>query len=147
MSESLRSRIPAMPHPHLIWLRSAATVVLSCVIGQAGWASAALGGQTRYLVQHQVGAWVTLAAAVGSAVVYLALRRSAGPVNVTLALAVAVLVAVQLSLGELGPSVRGVHIFTGVLLAMLATALTSWTYRHRLPEELSGSSSSSPRSV
>jgi uncharacterized membrane protein YhhN len=147
MSGGLRSRLPVMPHPHLIWLRSAATVVLSCLIGQAGWASAVLGGEPRYLVHHQVGAWVTLAAAVLSAVVYLVLRHSAGPVNVALALAVAVLVTVQLSLGELGEAYRALHIFTGVLLAMLATALTSWTYRHRLPEGVAGSSSSSPRSV
>lgn len=147
MSAGLRARLPAMPHPHLVWLRSAATVVLSCIIGQAGWAAALLGGEPRYLVHHQVGAWVTLTAAVLSAVVYLVLRRSAGPVNVGLALAVAVLVAVQLSLGELGEAFRALHIFTGVLLAMLATALTSWTYRHRLPEEGAASSSSSPRSV
>lgn len=147
MSGGPRSRLPAMPHPHLIWLRSAATVVLSCIIGQAGWASAVLGGELRYLVHHQVGAWVTLAAAVLSAVVYLVLRRSAGPVNVALALAVAALVSVQLSLGMLGEDYRALHIFTGVLLAMLATALTSWTYRHRLPEEVGASSSSSPRSV
>ena len=147
MSEGVRSRLPAVPHPHLVWLRSAATVVLSCIIGQAGWASALLGGEPRYLAHHQVGAWVTLAAAVLSAVVYLALRRSAGPVNVALAVGVAVLVTVQLSLGELGADFRALHIFTGVLLAMLATALTSWTYRHRLPEGVAGSSSSSPRSV
>lgn len=144
MSQGPR-RLPGMPHPHLIWLRSAATVVLSCLIGQAGWASAVLGGEPRYLVHHQVGAWVTLAAALASAVVYLVLRRSAGPVNVALALAVAVLVTVQVWLGELGD--RALHIFTGVLLAMLGTALTSWTYRHRLPEGLEASSSSSPRRV
>lgn len=147
MSAGGRSRLPQVPHPHLVWLRSAATLVLSCVIGQAGWASALLGGEARYLIHHQVGAWVTLSVAVLCAAVYVVLRRSAGPVNVALALALAVLVTVQLSLGELGPDFRALHIFTGVLLAMLATALTSWTYRHRLPEEAAGSSSSRPRSV
>ena len=134
MTQGLRSRLPAMPHPHLIWLRSAATVLLSCLIGQAGWASAFLGGETRYLPYHQVGAWVTLAVAVLSALVYVVLRRSAGPINVGLALAVAVAVTVQVTLGELGGH-RALHIFLGVLLAMLGTALTSWTYRHRLPHD------------
>lgn len=135
MNQGLRSRIPAMPHPHLIWLRSAATVLLSCLIAQAGWASALLGGEARYLTHHQVGAWVTLTVAVLSAIVYVVLRRSAGPVNVGLALAVAVAVSVQVTLGELGGH-RALHIFLGVLLAMLGTALTSWTYRHRLPDEV-----------
>ncbi|MDO8144486.1 hypothetical protein [Isoptericola sp. 178] len=136
-----------MPHPHLIWLRSAATVLISCVIAQAGWASAYLGGEPGYLDQHRVGAWVTLAVAWLAVVVYLVLRRAAGPVNVALAVAVAVLVTVQFTLGRLGGDLRALHIFVGVLLAVLVTALTSWTYRHRLPEEVAGSSSSSPRSV
>jgi len=147
MSPGRRPRPSAMPHPHLIWLRSAATVLLSCVVGQAGWAAAVLGGDPRYVVYHQVGAWVTLVVAVATAVVYLVLRRSAGPVNVTLVVAAAVVVTVQFSLGELGVDFRAVHIFTGVLLAMLVTALTSWTYRHRMPQDAADSSSSSPRSV
>lgn len=137
-------RLPPMPHPHLVWLRSAATLVLSCLLGQAGWAAAVIGGEGRYAAHHQVGAWVTLAVVLASAGVYLVLRRSAGTVNVALALALAVLVPVQLGLGEAGVDQRALHVFLGVLLAMLGTALTSWTYRHRLPEE---SSSSSPRSV
>lgn len=128
------SRLPAMPHPHLVWLRSAATVVLSVLIAQAGWASAFLGGEERYLAHHQVGAWVTLVVALLSAVVYVVLRRSAGAVNVSLALLVAATVVVQFSLGELGGH-RAVHIFLGVLLTMLGTALTSWTYRHRMPQD------------
>jgi len=71
-------RTPPMPHPHLIILRSVATVLLSAVIAQAGWASAMLGGAGDYLRQHQVGAWITLVVAIGSAIAYLALRRSAG---------------------------------------------------------------------
>ncbi|MGD8148789.1 hypothetical protein [Ornithinimicrobium sp. Y1694] len=121
-----------LPHPHLIALRLAATVLLSCVIGQAGWAAAWLGGEPRYAAFHQVGAWVTLAVAIASAVLYVVLRRSAGAVNLGLALGVSAVVALQVALGELG--VRGPHIFLGVLLAMLATALTSWTYRHQLPD-------------
>ena len=134
MIQGLRSRLPALPHPHLIWLRSAATLLLSCLIAQAGWASAFLGGEPRYLTHHQVGAWVTLTVAVLSGVVYLVLRRSAGPVNVALALAVVVAVSVQATLGELG-GYRALHIFLGVLLTMLGTALTSWTYRHRVPAQ------------
>lgn len=134
MNQGLRSRLPALPHPHLIWLRSAATVLLSCLIAQAGWASAFLGGEGRYLDHHRVGAWVTLVVAVLSALVYVVLRRSAGPVNVGLALAVAVAVTVQATLGELGGH-RALHIFLGVLLTMLGTALTSWTYRHRMPDD------------
>ena len=124
-------RLPAMPHPHLIVLRSAVTVVLSCLIGQAGWAAAFLDGQDRYLQHHWVGAWVTLVAAVLSAVVYLVLRRSAGPVNTTLAVLLALAVTVQLALGE--SDQRALHIFLGVLVVMLGTALTSWTYRHDMP--------------
>ena len=122
-----------MPHPHLIILRTAATILLSAVIAQAGWASALLGGAGDYLRHHQVGAWVTLVVAIGSALVYLALRRSAGAVNVGLALAAAVAVTVQFTLGELG--VRAWHIFLGILTVGLVTALTSWTYRHVLPED------------
>jgi hypothetical protein len=125
-----------MPHPHLVVLRSAATLLLSCLIAQAGWASAFLGGEVRFYRYHQIGAWVTLVVAVGTALVYLALRRSAGPVNLGLAVAVAVLVSVQYALGESGD--RALHIFTGVLLAMLGTALTSWTYRHVLPDRHGG---------
>lgn len=122
-------QLPPMP---LIVLRSVVTVVLSCLIGQAGWAAAFLGGEGDYRVHHQVGAWVALAASVAAALVYLALRRAAGPVNVTLAVLLAVVVSAQFSLGELGWT--SAHIFLGVLTVMLATALTSWTYRHTLPE-------------
>lgn len=128
MSRPMR---PTLPHPHLIALRLAATVLLSAVIGQAGWAAAMLGGEPRYARFHQVGAWVTLAVAVLTVLVYVLLRRSAGPVNLWLAVGLAVVVAVQFGLGETGQ--RGLHIFVGVLVAMLATALTSWTYRHQLP--------------
>ncbi|MGO0575763.1 hypothetical protein [Ornithinimicrobium panacihumi] len=127
-------RLPPMPHPHLIWLRSAATLLLSCIIGQAGWAAALLGGEGQYAVHHRVGAWVTLAVAVLTALVYAVLRRSAGPVNLWLAVVTVLAVVAQFTLGELGPDHRALHIFLGVLLAMLGTALTSWTYRHRMPE-------------
>ncbi|WP_131103188.1 hypothetical protein [Ornithinimicrobium sufpigmenti] len=124
--------MPSLPHPHLIALRLAATVLLSAVIGQAGWAAAMLGGESRYAAFHQAGAWVTLAVAVLSAVTYVVLRRSAGPINLWLALGLTVAIAVQIGLGQTGQ--RAVHIFSGVLIAMLATALTSWTYRHKMPD-------------
>lgn len=123
--------MPPMPHPHLIALRSVATVILSCLIGQAGWAAAFIGGQDEYRPYHAVGAWVAMVACVVGAVVYLALRRSAGLVNVVLSLVLAAAVIVQFTLGELGA--RSVHIFLGVLVLMLGTALTSWTYRHEMP--------------
>ena len=122
----------ALPHPHLIALRMAATVLLSAVIAQTGWASAMLGGDARYAAFHQVGAWVTLAVAVLAALTYVVLRRSAGPVNLWLAVGLVLALAVQIGLGETGQ--RAPHIFVGVLIAMLATALTSWTYRHKMPE-------------
>lgn len=122
-----------MPHPHLIVLRTAATVVLSCLVGQAGWAAAFLGQDPGYRRFHEVGAWVTIAAAVVTAFVYVALRSSAGAVNVALAVLVAVGTLVQYALAASG-SVAA-HIFVGVLLAMLGTALTSWPYRHRMPED------------
>ena len=124
--------MPAMPHPHLVLLRSAATVVLSALIAQAGWAAAYLGGESHYALHYAVGAWITLALTVVSALVYLVLRRSAGPVNVALAVVLALAVAAQFALGHTGQ--RALHIFVGVLVAMLGTALTSWTYRHVLPD-------------
>lgn len=123
----------ALPHPHLIALRLAATLLLSCIIGQAGWAAAWLGGETQYARFHEVGAWITLALALATAVVYAVLRRSAGPVNLWLAVGLAAVVAAQVVLGSTGQ--RALHIFVGVLAAMLATALTSWTYRHQLPAQ------------
>lgn len=124
-----------MPHPHLIILRTVATVVISCIIGQAGWAAAFIGGSGNYLPHHRVGAVVTVVVSVLGAVVYLFLRRSAGPVNVGLAVALAVGVVAQYTLGEAG--MTSVHIFWGVLLVMLGTALTSWTYRHEMPADAS----------
>lgn len=123
-----------MPHPHLVVLRTAATVLLSCLIGQAGWAAAMLGGEPGYRSHHEIGAWVTLAVAVLCAGVYAVLRLSAGPVNLALAWVTALVVAVQVWLGMAGGH-RALHIFIGVLLAMLGTALTSWTYRHQLPAD------------
>lgn len=124
-----------MPHPHLIVLRTVATVIISCIIGQAGWAAAFIGGSEEYYPYHRVGALVTVVICVLGAVVYLVLRRSAGLVNVVLAVALAVGVVVQYALGNAG--MVSVHIFWGVLLVMLGTALTSWTYRHTMPAEAS----------
>lgn len=126
---------PALPHPHLIILRTVATILISCIIGQAGWAAAFIGGSGEYVAYHRVGAVVTLIVSILSAVVYLILRRSAGPVNVAMAVALAVGVVVQYLLGD--AAATSLHIFWGVLLVMLATALTSWTYRHQMPTEAS----------
>lgn len=115
----------------LIVLRTIVTVVLSALIGQAGWAAAFIGGEGDFRTHHQVGAWVTLGLCIGAAVVYVAMRRWAGPVNVTLAVLLAVGASVQVALGERGAT--SAHIFLGVLLVMLGTALTSWTYRHVPP--------------
>ncbi|RMB61789.1 hypothetical protein EAX62_03990 [Tessaracoccus antarcticus] len=112
-----------------------ATVVISCIIAQAGWAAAFLGGSEDYFPYHRVGAVVAVAASVLGAVVYVVLRRSAGPVNVALAVALAVGVVAQYALGEAG--LASVHIFWGVWVVMIATALTSWTYRHQMPGEMS----------
>lgn len=120
-----------MPPLPLIVLRTVVTVVLSALIGQAGWAAAFLGGEGQYRNHHRVGAWVTLGLCLAAAVVYVAMRRVAGRVNVTLAVLLAVAAAVQFALGQRGDTAG--HIFLGVLLVMLGTALTSWTYRHELP--------------
>lgn len=125
--------MPALPHPHLIVLRTAATVVISCLIGQAGWAAAFIGGAGKYRTYHEVGAVVTLVVSLLGAVVYLVLRRSAGTVNVALAVVLAVGVGAQYAMGQAG--VASLHIFWGVLLVGLGTALTSWTYRHAMPDE------------
>ena len=123
--------LPPLPHPHLIVLRSSVTVTLSALIAQAGWAAAFLGGEPQYRAHHEVGAWVTLAVCVANAVLYGVLRRSAGPVNLALAALLAVMAGVQVALGE--AHLASALIFCGVLTLMLATALTSWTYRHVLP--------------
>lgn len=120
-----------LPHPHLVVLRSLATLALAALVAQAGWAAAFLGGQREYLRHHETGALVAVVVCVAGAVGYLVLRRSAGAVNVALAVALAALVLVQYALGEAGAV--SPHVFLGVLLVMVATALTSWTYRHRLP--------------
>ena len=120
-----------MPPFPLIVLRTVVTVVLSALIGQAGWAAAFLGGEGQYRNHHRVGAWVTLGLCLVGAGVYVAMRRVAGPVNVTLAVLLAVAASVQFALGQNGQT--SVHIFLGVLLVMLGTALTSWTYRHVVP--------------
>lgn len=118
-----------LPHPHLIALRLVATLELSLIIGQAGWAAAFLGGERRYVAFHEVGAMATLATCLVGAIAYVALRRAAGRVNVALAAILAAVVVAQYALGE--AAVISAHIFLGVLTAMLATALTSWTYRHQ----------------
>lgn len=118
-----------LPHPHLIALRLVATLELSLVVGQAGWAAAFLGGERQYVAFHEAGAKVTLVACLAGALAYLVLRRAAGAVNVGLAAVVAALVVVQYALGEAG--VTSAHIFLGVLIAMTVTALTSWTYRRQ----------------
>ncbi|MDO5712695.1 MAG: hypothetical protein Q4P32_13295 [Micrococcales bacterium] len=122
-------RLPVLPHPHLIILRTVATVVISCIIGQAGWAAAFIGGSEQYYPYHRVGALVAVVVSILGAVVYLVLRRSAGLVNVILAVALAVGVVAQYALGSAGAA--SAHIFWGVLLVM-----TSWTYRHAMPTDV-----------
>ncbi|MCA0438431.1 MAG: hypothetical protein M9891_08900 [Austwickia sp.] len=118
--------IPTKP---MMALRFIATVVLSAVVAQAGWAAAYLGGDRSYLRQHTLGGGVTLAVCVLAATAYVALRRAAGRVNVALAIFLAAAVGGQYALGAV--EAVGPHIFLGVLIAMIATALTSWTYRHQ----------------
>lgn len=132
-----------LPHPHLIILRSMATIVLSCLIGQAGWAAAFLGDAGNYFPHHRVGAWVTLAVSIVGALVYLVLRRSAGVVNVALAVGLAAVVVFQVLLGQIGAT--SAHIFLGILLVMLGTALTSWTYRHQLTDTDVGMAGTEPK--
>ena len=118
-----------LPPPALIVLRLIATLLLSLVIAQAGWASAFLGGQEQYERLHAIGGPVTLAASVIGAGIYLVLRSAAGTVNVVLAVLLAAMLTGQYLIG--GGALVSLHIFTGVLIAMVATALTSWTYRHQ----------------
>ncbi len=122
-----------LPHPHLIVLRSAATLLICAVIGQAGFAAAAIGRDKSWFAFHAIGAWLTLVLAIGCAVCFIVLRRTAGPVLLWLAVALAAAITVQFTLGRL--EIADLHIFLGVLIAMLATALTSWTYRRPMPAE------------
>ncbi|WP_114559287.1 hypothetical protein [Desertihabitans aurantiacus] len=121
-----------LPHPHLLVLRSTATLVLSVLIAQVGWAAAGLGDDRSYLGVHGWFAWAVVAICLLSAAVYVVLRRSAGPVLVSLAVGTAVLPLVQVGLAQ--AELISLHIFVGVLTAMVGTALTSWTYRHKLPD-------------
>lgn len=117
-----------LPHPALIALRTLATLALSACIAQAGWAAAFLGGEGKYRAFHEVGAGVTVAVLVVTALLYVVLRRFAGAVSTVLALLLAAVSVAQYALGEM--ELLGLHIFLGVLIAMVATALTSWTFRH-----------------
>ena len=125
-------------HPHLMVLRTLITLELSLLIGQAGWASAGLGRDPGWFRLHAGFALPTLLGAWLCLIAYLLLRRTAGPVCVGLAGLLAAMAAAQFALGEL--AVPDVHIFLGVLTLMVATALTSWTYRlpgpvaRRLPD-------------
>ncbi|GAB48506.1 hypothetical protein [Mobilicoccus pelagius] len=116
---------PSVP---MIVARLVATLELSLVVGQAGWASAFLAGESQCRPHHAVGAILTLVTCLVGALVYIVLRQWVGRVNLVLAVTMAVLAGVQYALGE--AAAVAAHIFLGVLVAMTATALTSWTYRH-----------------
>lgn len=120
-------------HPHLLVLRTLVTIQLSLVLAQAGWAAATLGNRGDYMGLHAIGAVATLACSVAVVVAMLVLRRSAGPVLLVLSIVTLAIVVAQYVLGQL--RIADVHIFTGVLVAIAVTALTSWTYRHRLPDQ------------
>ncbi len=127
------ARTLTLPHPHLIWLRTAATLLISAVIAQAGFAAAFIGRDKSYFPYHAIGAGVTLTLAIGCAICFTVLRTTAGPVLLWLVWTTAAAIVVQFVLGKL--EIADVHVFLGVLIAMLATALTSWTYRHHAPAE------------
>lgn len=120
--------LPSLPPAPLIVLRCVATVELSALIAQAGWAAAFLGGSRQFRPVHELGGLLTLVLCAAGAVAYVVLRRAAGAVNVGLAVALAALVGVQYLLAQ--AQATAAHIFLGVLIAMIGTALTSWTYRH-----------------
>ncbi len=121
-------------HPHLIILRSVVTVVLSAIIGQFGFAAAFLGGGGQvYYAIHSVLGWIVLGLCVAGLAVYLGLRRTAGPVLIVMAIILVIMAALQILLAQLG--IKDFHIFNGILTAMMATALTSWTYRHPPPDD------------
>ncbi|WP_133754407.1 hypothetical protein ACF3NT_07980 [Naumannella halotolerans] len=119
------------PGRELVVLRTAVTIVLSLLIGQAGWAAAFLGGDPAWYDQHRFFAPVTAIAAVLMGLCFVAYRRTAGGVLLGLAALVVVMIFAQYLIGTLGMAAP--HIFLGVLTAMAGTALTSWTYRRRLP--------------
>lgn len=127
-------------HPHLLVLRTIVTLELSLLIGQAGWAAAGLGGEPRYFRMHAAFALLTWIFGIANALVYVALRRTAGLVCLVLALLLAAMSIAQYALGE--AHVLGAHIFLGVLTVMTATALTSWTYR--LPSPTSARTQATP---
>lgn len=117
------------PSTPLMALRTVATLEISAIVAQAGWAAAWLGGDDRYQRYHAMGALLTVFLVAAGACIYIVLRRHAGPVNTILAILLAAAVCAQYFLGESG--VTALHIFSGVLIAMLVTALTSWTYRQQ----------------
>lgn len=114
----------------LTLVRAGATVVIGLAVNQAGLASGYLGGVRSLKEFHEIFGFVTLAGTLIATVLAWRYVRDGGPRwMVWLAGSTALLATTQIGLAE--AKVKGLHIFVGVLFAMLATAFTSWAYRHR----------------
>lgn len=112
----------------LILLQTAATVVMSLAIGQAGLAAAFLTGHRALKQVHAVNGFLIVALTVACLVCAVLYQRNGGPRWPAAAAILLLLVEVaQIVLGE--SDVAGAHIFLGVLFVTSATLYTSYLFR------------------
>jgi len=121
-------RVPARRPPLLILVQTAATVLMSLAIGQAGLAAAFLTGSRSLKEWHEFNGFLLAAVTVLTLVAAVLYQRGGGPRWPVAAAVLLVLVeAVQITLGEAGAA--GAHIFLGVLFVAAATLYTSYLFR------------------
>jgi CHASE2 domain-containing sensor protein len=122
--EGTRNRRP----PLLVLLQTAATVLMSLAIGQAGLAAAFMTGHRSLKQVHEVNGFLLVAVTVATLVAAVLYQRSGGPRWPVAATVLLIVVeALQITLGEV--EAAGAHIFLGVLFVAAATLLTSYLFR------------------
>ena len=123
-SEGTRNRRP----PLLVLLQTAATVLMSLAIGQAGLAAAFMTGHRSLKEVHEVNGFLVVAVTAATLVCAVLYQRTGGPRWPVAATVLLIVVeALQITLGEV--EAAGAHIFLGVLFVAAATLLTSYLFR------------------
>jgi hypothetical protein len=119
---------PARRPPLLVLVQTAATLLMSLAIGQAGLAAAFMTGQSSLKQVHAVNGFLLAAVTVATLVCAVLYQRRGGPRWMVAAAALLLLLeAIQITLGETGGT--GAHIFLGVLLVTATTLYTSYLFR------------------
>ena len=114
----------------LLLVRTGATGVLSMAVCQAGLAAGTFFGGVDQLRWHGLFGLVTMGVTIVTAILAGLYVRDGGPRWVLwFSLVVVAWATVQVTLGRL--EIAAPHAFSGTLFAMLATAFTSWVFRHR----------------